>query len=146
MDATELAFGDSTFDNVLCIEAALHFTPRREFFQEACRVLRPGGRLAMLDFLCDYDLMVDAVAPVLPKENYLPNLDAYRKSMLEAGFRHVRVEDCTEFTITPATSYIIRMMERDFGKRPDFEVLEDIQQWTRHAKSLFAGAMVYAVK
>jgi len=47
MDALALPFQDRSFDVVLLFEA-LYYLPRAEaFFEEARRVLRPGGRLLM---------------------------------------------------------------------------------------------------
>lgn len=48
--AMDLDFPDSSFDRVLCVEAAFHFPDRGRFLREACRVLRPGGRLTVVDF------------------------------------------------------------------------------------------------
>lgn len=44
--------GDGSFDRVHCLEAAFHFGPagRRAFLAESSRVLRPGGRLVLVDF------------------------------------------------------------------------------------------------
>ena len=49
-NAMELAFRDESFDRVMCLEAAFHFPDRTRFVREASRVLRPGGRLVMVDF------------------------------------------------------------------------------------------------
>jgi MPBQ/MSBQ methyltransferase len=148
MDATQLDFCNASFDNVLCIEAALHFKTRRKFFEETYRVLRPAGRVSMLDFLCNYDLLDDiGIEPaLLPKENHLPNLDAYRESLLEVGFKYVRVEDCTEFSVNAADSYVIRTEEMEFGRRQDCVALERIRIATLHRRAFSPGCLVYAIK
>ncbi len=50
-DATRLPFGGGSFDRVFCVEAMFHFASRRRLFEEAARVLKPGGVLAGTDIL-----------------------------------------------------------------------------------------------
>jgi ubiquinone/menaquinone biosynthesis C-methylase UbiE len=50
-DACELPFSSSSFDRLLAVECIFHFASRARFLAEAARVLRPGGILALSDFV-----------------------------------------------------------------------------------------------
>ena len=87
MDAARLAFEDSQFDAVVCVESAFHFDTRDDFLREAYRVLKPGGHLVTTDILGRIAYPV--------KENYLKDPAAYAEHLSEAGFDGIEVEDTT---------------------------------------------------
>jgi ubiquinone/menaquinone biosynthesis C-methylase UbiE len=48
--ACRMPFSAACFDLILCVNALHHFEQPRQFVEEARRVLRPGGRLAVVGF------------------------------------------------------------------------------------------------
>jgi cyclopropane fatty-acyl-phospholipid synthase-like methyltransferase len=51
MDYTKTTFADSSFDVVWAVESVCHTPTKNQFIQEAYRVLKPGGRFGMIEYL-----------------------------------------------------------------------------------------------
>ncbi len=50
-DATDLPFGDATFDAAMTIHVAMNIAAKHRLYAEAHRVLKPGGRFAVYDIM-----------------------------------------------------------------------------------------------
>jgi len=99
--AVELPFPDNSFTHVLSIEGPEHFDTREKFLHEARRVLRPGGVIAMADFIVKnrptnpFEKLVAEAARKLwqvPRANVYSG-EVYREKMEAAGFDNVEISE-----------------------------------------------------
>lgn len=112
-DATKLPLADETADGMISVEAAFHFSSRRDFFAEARRVLKPGGVLVMSDVSAERSPRTapEALAGFANlrawgiRRRSLMSSDAIEAALLAAGFTRVELRDVSDRVFAPAIRF-----------------------------------------
>ena len=111
--ATDMPLGSGSFDKVLAVECAFHFDTRARFFQQAYRVLCPGGRLVLAD-------VIQTSPEAWPTRRFVQKLNwrifssrwsvpaanadtraTYAAKLRAAGFRNIEISSIREHVFTP---------------------------------------------
>lgn len=107
-NACALPLAEASFDRILAVECLFHMD-RQVFLMQAARVLRPGGLLAVSDFLPASELVAaagrsnaslnDALARTYGRLDVTYPLQRYRQAAEAAGLELRRQEDLTPHTL-----------------------------------------------
>jgi cyclopropane fatty-acyl-phospholipid synthase-like methyltransferase len=110
MNATDLELEDESVDTIICVEAACHFDTREDFFDEAVRVLRPGGWLVLSDLLMTARAL--RWARRIPPANFVHSIEEYGGILQRAGFRKIRIENTTQESLGSFMHYARNSIEK----------------------------------
>jgi ubiquinone/menaquinone biosynthesis C-methylase UbiE len=117
--AISLPFEAVCFDTVLALETAFHFPSREEFFHEAYRVLRPGGRIALADIVPLTQRrfgLIDRITDYMGRSLWqIPSINAvsitvYVEMLRKAGFQDIQVRSIRDQVYRPFSEYARRRL------------------------------------
>ena len=119
MDYTRLRFPDGFFDGVYTMETLVHAPDHRQALREFHRVLRPGGRLVLVEYsVCPHEELTPLQrygADLIVAGSGMHSLPRFLHGTFpglleEAGFTGVAVED-----ITPRVMPMLRRLSQIFA-------------------------------
>ena len=99
-----MPFADACFDVVWAQESLCHALKKSDFFGEAYRILRPGGRLVIADFFLRSQIVATADIVVLKewldgwKIPFLWTAAQHSNAAKNVGFRKISINDVTRCT------------------------------------------------
>lgn len=116
--ATDMPLPSASVDKVVALECAFHFVSREQFFREAWRVLRPGGRLVTADIIpmpvqrgvksrfqqrLSWGLVAGKFA--IPADNAYSR-PTYHSKLALTGFERIRIESIRDQVFEPLHRYL----------------------------------------
>lgn len=142
-----LPFPDQSFDIVFSKDALLHIADKESLFREVFRVLKPGGRLVVSDWLTSHD-----DPPSQAMEDYLEaeglsfgmaSPERYEAALQDAGFEPVELVDRNPWYRVEAREELERLegplFERVVAEVGHELVEKNVRIWTAMIKVLDTG-------
>ena len=120
--ATDIPLPKASVDKIVSIEAAFHFDPRDDFFDEARRVLRPGGLMSIADMVVpkptgrlEKIFLNPAIGSLQVPASNLYGVDEYVRRLEKAGFEILESEVITADTVPRFRRWFFRYPFRNIG-------------------------------
>jgi cyclopropane fatty-acyl-phospholipid synthase-like methyltransferase len=109
-DAAALRYADESFDAVLAFQSLQHAGDRRQWLREMARVLRPGGRIVLTEFICEIPL-TDAETEILLAGAMQPptRSDSVLDDIADSGVLIDEVSDCGDRIRSSYPAYFDRL-------------------------------------
>ena len=144
-----LPFADMSFDVVFSKDSIIHVEDKEALYREAFRVLRPGGRLFVSDWLRgEAEELTPQVGEFVEAAGHLFTMISLGEAAAiveRVGFVGVEVEDRREWYLDEATSELARLrgpLGRQFIERwGEEDAQEEVEFWEVLVRSLSTGAL-----
>ena len=96
-DATKLPFADNQFDAAMTIHTAMNIAAKDKMYEQASRVVKPGGIFAVYDVLQGEggDVLFPVPWAREPSISHLATPDEMKSLLAEAGFNILDIHDST---------------------------------------------------
>lgn len=123
--ATAIPLPDASVDKIVALESAFHFDTREDFFAEAFRVLKPGGRLVTADIIPMAGGMPKAdirshaikwIRVMVDDVNWYPS-EEYGRKLDKAGFTAVDVRSIRDNVYEEWRRYHVRRVQEPAFQR-----------------------------
>jgi ubiquinone/menaquinone biosynthesis C-methylase UbiE len=118
--ATDLPLRDESCTKVVALESAFHFPSRVDFFSEALRVLKPGGRLVTADIVPKRTFLNTRFRKQVAQLGWqqaspkavrkAANVKAYRELLLDTGFAEAETRSIAADIFRPLARFLSKSL------------------------------------